>query len=81
MHQIPFKSGNVRTTNFGTETLIFFKSGNVRTTHFGTETLMFFGSRIWSILHNNLKEIDTLIEFKKRIKEWRPLNWPCKLLY
>ena len=56
-----------------------FTSRNVRTSHFGTETLMHLGPKIWFIIPNNLKEINTLLEFKKKIKEWRPVNCPCKL--
>ena len=56
-----------------------FTSRNVRTSHFGTETLMHLGPKIWFIIPNNLKEINTLLEFKKKIKDWRPVNCPCKL--
>ena len=56
-----------------------FKTRNVHTTLYGTETLMYLAPKIWSILPNHLKEIKTLKLFKRRIKEWRPANCPCKL--
>ena len=56
-----------------------FKTRNVHTTLYGTETLMHLAPKIWSILPNHLKEIKTLNLFKQRIKNWKPVNCPCKL--
>ena len=46
-----------------------FKSQNVRTVTYGTETLRFLGPKIWSIIPSNVKEINSLDEFKRLIKK------------
>ena len=56
-----------------------FKSRNVRTVAYGTETLNFMGPKIWSLVPNELKEIATLSEFKRKIKIWIPQNCPCRI--
>ena len=56
-----------------------FKSQNVRTVTYGTETLRFLGPKIWSIIPSNVKEINSLDEFKRLIKNWKPDQCPCRL--
>ena len=45
-----------------------FKTRNVRTVAYGTETITFMGPKIWSLIPDELKEIESLDEFKRKIK-------------
>ena len=56
-----------------------FKTNNIRTVYYGTETISFLGPKIWSILPNEIKESESLIEFKNKIKKWKPKECPCRL--
>ena len=56
-----------------------FTTSNVRTVACGTETISFLGPKIWSILPNEIKESKSLIEFKSKIKKWKPNECPCRL--
>ena len=56
-----------------------FETHNVRTVHNGTNTLSFLGPKIWSILPKDIKMITSLIEFKKKIRSWKPEKCPCRL--
>ena len=56
-----------------------FKSRNVHSVNYGTESLSHLGPKIWSLLPDDLKNIESLNTFKINIKQWRPKNCPCKL--
>ena len=56
-----------------------FKSRNVRTATYGTESLAHLGHKIWAILPDDFKSINSLKSFKIKIKQWNPTNCPCKL--
>ena len=44
----------------------------VRTVGYGTETIGYRGSKIWELLPTEIKEAKSLIEFKTKIKCWKP---------
>ena len=44
----------------------------------GTESI-FLGPKIWSLLLETFDNIDSLENFKKSIKKWKPENCSCKL--
>ena len=56
-----------------------FTTSNIRTVYYGTETISFLGPKIWSILPNEIKESESLIEFKNKIRKWKPKECPCRL--
>ena len=37
------------------------------------------GPKVWSIVPIEIKETNSLKEFKKKIKSWKVSNCPCKL--
>ena len=41
---------------------------------------LFFGPKIWSLLPENFKIIDSLENFKILIKEWKPVKLPLKAM-
>ena len=56
-----------------------FKSRNIRTVNYGTQSLGYLGPKIWSIIPENLKQVNSLNEFKIKIKKWKPTGCPCRL--
>ena len=56
-----------------------FATKRINTVSYGTETLSFMGPKIWTLIPNKLKNISTLVEFKQKIKKWKPTNCPCRL--
>ena len=56
-----------------------FKGRNVRTVAYGTETLSFLGPKLWSIIPMEIKECNSLNEFKSKIRKWKPRQCPCRM--
>ena len=56
-----------------------FNTRNVRTVTHGTETLSYLGPKIWAIVPNEIKDSESLNEFKRKIKKWKPDKCPCRI--
>ena len=56
-----------------------FITRNIKTVNYGLETISTLGPKIWSILPNDIKLSTGLIEFKKKIRSWKPVKCPCRL--
>jgi len=56
-----------------------FETKNVRTVTYGTESLSFLGPQIWSLIPDEIKNVDTLGKFKTKIKKWKILKCPCRI--
>ena len=56
-----------------------FSRPSVNTVHFGKDSLAYFGSVIWYIIPTSIKNSDSLISFKKQIRNWCPNECPCRL--
>ena len=52
---------------------------NVRTVGFGTETLLFRGKKTWQLLPEQIRNSNSLPEFKNKIKSWIPVGCTCRL--
>ena len=70
---LPLKDINNYCTKFP------FKTRNVHTVNYGTETVSFLAPKIWLIIPDYIKNSSTLLEFKSKIKKWKPTNCPCRL--
>ena len=51
----------------------------LRTVYHGSESITFLGPKIWIIVPNNLKNVNSTEVFKIQIKKWKPKNCPCRL--
>ena len=49
----------------------------VKTLYYGTESLLYLGPKIWDILPEKLRNMDSLEGFRKKINTWNPDNCPC----
>ena len=56
-----------------------FKTKAVRSVYNGTDTLSFLGPKIWLIIPDDIKNVDNIKEFKRKIKMWKPTKCPCRL--
>ena len=52
---------------------------SVHTEMYGKNSLRYFGACLWKIIPTNIKNANSINEFKSKIKKWRPENCPCRL--
>ena len=50
-----------------------------KSAHKGLESLSYLGLKIWEILLVEIKQIESLLEFKTKIKNWNPPCCPSRL--
>ena len=68
------KTCSLRTTSH-------FRLRKIRTTKYGMKTLSYLGPKLWSLAPNEYKTIESLADFKGKIKAWVPENCSCRLLF
>ena len=51
----------------------------IRTVYHGSESISFLGPKIWNILPDRLKNVNSIEVFKMQIKKWKPDNCLCQL--
>ena len=56
-----------------------FSTERKRTVHYGLETLSYRSPQLWSLLPGNIKEVESLEIFKRKVKNWICDNCLCKL--
>ena len=56
-----------------------FITKNIRTVQSGSETLTYLGPKLWLLIPDEIKNVKTLYEFKRKIKTWKPDKCPCRL--
>ena len=57
----------------------YFALPRVRTESCGKGALRSLGPLIWNIIPAEIKNVSSLNKFKKQIRQWRPLERPCRL--
>ena len=50
-----------------------------RTGEMGLETLNYRSPQLWSILPENLRQINSLVQFKESVRKWVCIDCPCRL--
>ena len=50
-----------------------------RTVKMGLETLKYRSPQLWSILPENLKQINSPVQLKESIRKWDCIDCPCRL--
>ena len=56
-----------------------FKRKNIKSTHYGIQSVRHLGPKIWNIVPQNIRESNSLNEFKSLIKFWKPDTCTCRL--
>ena len=54
-----------------------FQISSVLSVFRGTERLKFLGPKIWALVLNEMKQLESLGKFKNAIKQWKPTSCPC----
>ena len=52
---------------------------DVKTVAYGTETIRYRGPKTWDIVPRDIKNAQSLVEFKTKIKKWKPQGCTCRL--
>ena len=58
---------------------IFLKIPSVRSSHYGTNSILFRACLVWNKLPLSVKQSQSLIEFKSKIKVLQKINCSCKI--
>ena len=61
------------------QTTSHFRSRKISTTKYGIEKPSYFGPELWNLVPNEYKTIESLADFKAKIKTWVPEICPCRL--
>ena len=56
-----------------------FNTSHVHTVLHGTETISFRGPKTWTLVPEDIKNSKSLLEFKTKIKHWKPSGCACRL--
>ena len=56
-----------------------FATKRKRTVKMGLETLNYRSPQLWSILPENLRQINSLVQFKESVRKWVCIDCPCRL--
>ena len=59
---------------------MYFSIFHISTVFHGTESISVFGPKIWSLLPENFRNIDSLDNFKTLIQKWKPVKMPLKTM-
>ena len=51
----------------------------IKTVHYRLNSLEYLGPRIWELLSNNLKRLESVETFKSKIKRWIRKNCLCRI--
>ena len=68
-----------RDINYNLQINSDFAKPNVRSVFQESGSSSYLGPKIWDIVPLELKELTSVVGFKKCIKEWKPKNCPCRL--
>ena len=53
-----------------------FTARPMKTVNYGLNSVAYFAPRIWELLPNNLKRLESVEAVKSKIKSWIPENCP-----
>ena len=56
-----------------------FATKRKRTVKMGLETLNYRSPQLWSILPENLRQINSLVQFKESVRKWDCIDCSCRL--
>ena len=82
MEQIFSSNSNINTEHTSANTRsksTFYNTANPKKVNSGIETLRCLGPKIWDMVPSELRNIEALPLFKTKIKNWIPVNCPCRL--
>ena len=70
---------DLKNTRYDLQSKQLLKLPETITSRYGTQALCFKGSLIWNTIPNKFRNIDSIEDFKKHSKDWKPTTCSCKL--
>ena len=64
---------------YSLRTTSHFRSRKIHTTKYGIETPSYLGPKLGNLVPNEYKTIESLEDFKAKVKTWVPENCRCRL--
>ena len=68
----PIYKNNLRNTSN-------FDASRIKTVRYGSESLLYLGPRLWNILPDEYKKLQSVKDYKAKIRLWVLENCPCRL--
>ena len=56
-----------------------FETGRKRTVYFGLETISHRSPKLWSLLPEHMRQLDSIDQFKRSVTKWVCNTCPCRL--
>jgi len=69
----------LRNLNYNIRSQSDFLSKQVNTVNYGLKSLKYLGPKIWNFVPFDIRESQSLHEFRRKIKLWVPENCPCPI--
>ena len=69
----------VRQTHYNLRNPHHFAVPSINSLYHGSESRSNLGPRIWNLVPDRLKELNSISSFKNEIKRWQPELCPCRL--
>ena len=66
-------------SNFNLRNQKEFTVSPIKAVYYGLNSLTYLGLRMWELLPNNLKILESVEVFKSKIKGWILENRPCRI--
>ena len=70
---------NVFPLNENLRNKVTFHSRDIRTVHFGWEMLPHLAPKMWELVPEEIKKLESVDSFKNAIKKWKLANCSCRL--
>ena len=67
------------TTCYNLRHTLQFSTGQIYSVYNGTESASYLGSKIWEQIPAEIKNKESLNEFKREIKKWQPVECLCRI--
>ena len=67
------------TRHYNLRSQSYFTQPRIKSVNHGSESLSSLGPKIWELVPLEMREINSLLKFKEKIKKWEPKNCPCRL--
>ena len=66
-------------SNYNLKNQLEFTVRPIKTVHYGMNSMAYIEPRMWELLPNNLKRLESVEPFKSKIEGWIPENCPCRI--
>ena len=69
----------IRNLDYNSRSKLDFTRTRVNTSSFGLSSLKYLATKIWDIVRHEIKSVRNIHLFKKKIRNWAPKGYHCRL--